>query len=79
MMGRAERFAAVPFFWTMQYGVSIDYTGHAEKWDAIDIDGSIAAQDCALTFRGGGRTLAVVTIGRNKQALEAEVALAGQR
>jgi 3-phenylpropionate/trans-cinnamate dioxygenase ferredoxin reductase subunit len=78
-MGRAERFAAVPFFWTRQYGVGLHHIGHAEKWDAIDIDGNIAARDCTLTFRSGGRTLAIVTIGRNKAALEAEVALAVQR
>lgn len=79
MLGRAERFTDVPFFWTRQYGVSIAYVGYASSWDAIDIDGSIPDGDCMLTHRRGGRTLAVVTMGRGKASLEAEVALAAQK
>jgi NADPH-dependent 2,4-dienoyl-CoA reductase/sulfur reductase-like enzyme/nitrite reductase/ring-hydroxylating ferredoxin subunit len=79
MLGRRERFTDVPFFWTRHYGLSIAYTGHAESWDTIDVDGSIEKRDCALTFRRGGKTLAVVTMGRGKAALEAAVALATQR
>ena len=79
MLGRGERFTDVPFFWTRHYGLSIAYTGHAESWDTIDVDGSIEKRDCALTFRRGGKILAVVTMGRGKAGLEAAVALATQR
>lgn len=75
ILGRSERFDAVPYFWTSQYGVSIRSIGHVEKWDSIEIDGSLESKDCALTFRLKGRTLAVVTISRDLQNLRAEVAL----
>ena len=39
MLGRAEAFDAVPFFWSQHYDVPINYVGHAEKWDEIAIDG----------------------------------------
>jgi NADPH-dependent 2,4-dienoyl-CoA reductase/sulfur reductase-like enzyme/nitrite reductase/ring-hydroxylating ferredoxin subunit len=73
MIGREEPFDAVPFFWSMHYDVSILYVGHAEKWDAVEIDGQVDAQDCRATYRRAGRTLAVATIGRDLENLRAEV------
>jgi apoptosis-inducing factor 3 len=75
MLGRRERYAAVPFFWTQHYDVSIDYVGHAALWDGIDQDGDPAAHDVALRFRRGGRTLAVATIFRGRESLSAELAM----
>jgi apoptosis-inducing factor 3 len=73
MMGRNEPFDAVPFFWSMHYDVSILYVGHAEKWDTVEIDGSVEEKDCRATFRRDGRALAVATIGRDLESLRAEV------
>ncbi len=79
ILGRRERFAAVPFFWTQQYDFGLTYVGHAERWDAIDIDGDIAGGSCKLSYRLNGATLAVVTIGRDRDSLEAEVAMEAAR
>jgi NADPH-dependent 2,4-dienoyl-CoA reductase/sulfur reductase-like enzyme len=73
ILGRRERFAMVPFFWSQHYDSVINYVGHAEKWDAVDIDGSLDAQDCTVTYRLNGRILAVATVGRDKASLDAEV------
>jgi len=35
MLGSAERFDAVPFFWSQHYDVPINYVGHAEQWASI--------------------------------------------
>jgi NADPH-dependent 2,4-dienoyl-CoA reductase/sulfur reductase-like enzyme/nitrite reductase/ring-hydroxylating ferredoxin subunit len=75
MLGRRERFDAVPFFWSQHYDVTIRYIGHAEKWDAVKIDGSLDAQDCAVSYTSGGRTLAVATIARDRANLAAEIQL----
>jgi len=75
ILGRRERFDAVPFFWTSQYGVSIKYVGHAEKWDTVEIDGHLEAKDCAVSYRLGGRTLAVATVSRDLQNLQIEAAM----
>jgi NADPH-dependent 2,4-dienoyl-CoA reductase/sulfur reductase-like enzyme/nitrite reductase/ring-hydroxylating ferredoxin subunit len=74
-LGRGEPFSAVPFFWSQHYDVSISYVGHAAKWDAIDVSGSIADHDATITYREAGRIAAVATIFRDKESLEAELAM----
>jgi NADPH-dependent 2,4-dienoyl-CoA reductase/sulfur reductase-like enzyme/nitrite reductase/ring-hydroxylating ferredoxin subunit len=75
MLGRRERHAAVPFFWSQHYDVSIDYVGHADAWDEIVQDGDPNAQDAALRLRQAGRTLAVATIFRGRESLLAEASM----
>ncbi|RTM13205.1 MAG: pyridine nucleotide-disulfide oxidoreductase [Bradyrhizobiaceae bacterium] len=73
MLGRRERFDAVPFFWSQHYDVPINYVGHAESFDDIAIDGSISGKDCLLKYRKGGRVLAVASIYRDLDNLKAEL------
>jgi apoptosis-inducing factor 3 len=73
ILGRREIFDAVPFFWTEQYHLGIAYVGHAEQWDAAEIDGELEVQDCTITYRRGGSRLAVATIYRDLGSLRAEL------
>jgi len=75
MLGQREIFDAVPFFWSQHYDVPINYVGHAEKWDKIDIDGDIAARDCLLKYKSNGRVLAVASIYRDLASLQAAHAM----
>ena len=75
ILGQRQPFDAVPFFWSQHYDVAINYVGHAERWDAIAVDGSLAARDCAVSYKRGDRTLAVATISRDLQSLRAERAM----
>ena len=76
MLGRAEPFTAVPFFWSQHYDVQINYVGHAERWDRVDVSGSIPGRDATVAYREGGRIAAIATIGRNRDSLLAEEAFA---
>ncbi|MCP4621487.1 MAG: FAD-dependent oxidoreductase [Bradyrhizobium sp.] len=78
MLGHREAFADVPFFWSQHYDVPINYVGHAEKWDEIAVEGSIAAKDCLVRYISGGRVLAVASIYRDLASLQAEVAMERQ-
>ena len=76
MLGRRERFDAVPFFWSRHYQeLNIDYLGHAKRWDTIDIEGDLAAKRAVLRYRGSGRVLAVATIDRDVECLRIEAAM----
>ena len=57
MLGQRKKFTDVPFFWSQHYDVPINYVGHAEGWDAIEVEGDVAARDCLLRFKRGGRVL----------------------
>ena len=65
MLGLGAEFAAVPFFWSQHYDISINYVGHAESWDALVVEGDLAARDGLVRFRRGGRTLAVASLFRD--------------
>jgi NADPH-dependent 2,4-dienoyl-CoA reductase/sulfur reductase-like enzyme len=72
MLGSRERFEAVPFFWSQHYDVPINYVGHAEKWDTIQVDGDIEKRDCSVNYMREGRTMAAATIFRDLESLAAE-------
>jgi NADPH-dependent 2,4-dienoyl-CoA reductase/sulfur reductase-like enzyme len=72
MLGRREPFDAVPFFWSRHFDVSISYVGHAEQWDKVDIDGSLAEKNCRVTYSLAGQRLAVATVGRQRESLAVE-------
>jgi NADPH-dependent 2,4-dienoyl-CoA reductase/sulfur reductase-like enzyme len=75
MLGRQKVFDDVPFFWSQHYDVSINYVGHAEKWDEIAVEGTIEGRDCLVRYKSKGRVLAVASINRDLESLKAELAM----
>jgi len=75
ILGAGERFDYVPFFWSAHYDVSINYVGHAEKWDDVKVDGDASARDVAVLFERAGTPLALATIFRDAESLAFEVEL----
>lgn len=72
MLGARERCDLVPFFWSKHYDTTINYVGHAEKWDAVELSGALESGECSVSYKQAGRTLAVATIGRDLESLKAE-------
>lgn len=73
MLGAREVFDQVPFFWSAHYDVSINYVGHAERWDAVTVDGDAQARDVTVKYKRGDKVLAVATIFRDEESLRAEL------
>ena len=75
ILGAREPFTQVPFFWSAHYDVSINYVGHAERWDAMQVDGAAERRDLAVRFERSGKTLALATVFRDEQSLRMELEL----
>ena len=75
IMGERKPFRDVPFFWSQHYDLSINYVGHADRWDRIERDGTFAGRDCTVRYRAGGKLLAMASIFRDRESLEAEWAM----
>jgi len=73
MLGHRERFTSVPFFWTEQYDFGLAYVGHAERFDRVEIAGSLDQRDCTISYQRAGKKLAVAVIHRDLEGLRAEV------
>jgi apoptosis-inducing factor 3 len=68
----------VPFFWSQHYDVPINYVGHAEKYDGLEIEGDIATRDCLVRYRRNGRVLAMASIFRDLDSLRFELGMQRQ-
>lgn len=76
MLGHRDRFDDIPFFWSNHYeSLSIQYVGHAERWDETRIDGDVMGMDCAVSYISGGKRRAMATINRDRDNLKTEVEL----
>jgi apoptosis-inducing factor 3 len=75
ILGLDGAYRDAPFFWSQHYDVTFRYVGHAARWDRIDTRGSVAARDFAAFYVDRGRVAAVVTVGRDLVALQAERAM----
>ena len=51
-------------FWTDQYGLRIQYLGHARLADAVQIDGDPGVRSFTVTFTRAGRPIAALLVNR---------------
>ncbi|HEX2369639.1 MAG TPA: FAD-dependent oxidoreductase [Acidimicrobiia bacterium] len=74
ILGADTVYADVPFFWSVHFDVRIRFVGYAGGHDERTIVGDLGS-DGAVFFRRQGQIVAVATVGRDRLALEAELAL----
>ena len=76
MLGRRERFDAVPFFWTQQLRPDhCPMSATRGNGTGSRSTGSLDDRNAAVSYWRDGRKLAVLTIGRDRDSLAAELEL----
>ncbi|HEX3919782.1 MAG TPA: FAD-dependent oxidoreductase [Caulobacteraceae bacterium] len=77
MLNAPQPMAEPPFFWTAHFGTEVRYVGHVERWDRIEVEGSVAGDDAEARYIRDGRVAAVATLQRDMASLEAAERLKG--
>jgi NADPH-dependent 2,4-dienoyl-CoA reductase/sulfur reductase-like enzyme len=67
MLGDDEPYTRVPFFWTAQHDVVVNYVGHAAGWDELVVDGDIDSFAFLAFYVKDGIVAAVATAGRDHE------------
>jgi len=62
--GRPDAPPALSSFWSDQYGLRIQYLGHAQVADEIAVDGDPAARDFVALYTRAGTPVAALIVGR---------------
>jgi len=76
MLGLAEPYVRVPYFYSDQYDLSMEYAGHAPAWDRVVFRGEPARREFLAFWLRDGRVVAGMSanIGRMSGAISALVA-----
>ena len=64
MLGLEPGRRMLSSFWSDQYGLRIQYVGHARDGDVVEIDGAPAERDFTAVYRRAGRPVAALLVGR---------------
>jgi NADPH-dependent 2,4-dienoyl-CoA reductase/sulfur reductase-like enzyme/nitrite reductase/ring-hydroxylating ferredoxin subunit len=67
MAGKPTRYNAVPFFWTTQFGITLNYVGHAHSWDEVVIEGDTKEHDFLAYYVKGSKILAAAGMSRDHE------------
>src|SRR6266513_1617714 len=75
ILGAGEPFTIPPFFWSNHFDLHIHYVGHGSGGDHANVSGDLKAKHVSVIFRSEDKVSAVASVGRDRENLEAEVAL----
>jgi len=75
MLGSRAHYDLVPFFWTRQFGKSLQYFGFARQWDRVAYRGRVEDGDFLAGYYAGGNLRALAASGRPKEAIAAGCAI----
>jgi 3-phenylpropionate/trans-cinnamate dioxygenase ferredoxin reductase subunit len=62
ILGEERPHAALPYFWSDQFGLRLQYVGHAERWDEVELDGEPGS--FVARYLEHGRPVAALAVNR---------------
>ena len=62
MLGKGEPYARLPYFYSDQYDVGMEYSGHAPAWDEVVFRGDPASRKFLAFWLSGDRVLAGMNV-----------------
>ena len=62
MLGTGEPYARVPYFFSDQYDVAMEYSGHATSWDEVVLRGDVAGREFIAFWVESGRVVAGMNV-----------------
>ena len=78
MLGQSAQYSVAPYFWTIQYGIRLDYVGHARGDDEIVIRGDIAEREFIAYYIRNGKVVGAAGMNFDKD-IAALITLLGRR
>lgn len=60
MLGASVAYERLPYFWSEQYDLSLEYTGYAPRWDQVVLRGELGQADFGAFWLEMGRVVAAM-------------------
>ncbi len=67
LVGNQVEFAGVPFFWSEQFDLFLQYVGYAASWDELIVHGDLAGRNFLAFYVKGNRVMAAAGLQHDRQ------------
>jgi apoptosis-inducing factor 3 len=78
ILGQADSYDALPFFWSAHFDTGFRYVGHTARIADLRVNGSIAERSFTACYRGDNQQKSFVSCNRDISALQIEAAWEGE-
>lgn len=67
LLGKQQPFSPVPYFWSDQYDIKLQYVGYAHEWDQVIVRGQPDAGTFTAFYLGAGHLRAALAVNRIRE------------
>jgi 3-phenylpropionate/trans-cinnamate dioxygenase ferredoxin reductase subunit len=76
ILGQGEPYAPVPYFWSDQYDLHLEYVGHASGTDEVVLRGQLGSGSWSAFYLRDGRLHAALAVNRHRELTAARQLIA---